>query len=216
MPCSACGQKAHGTGALTSSEQQTVETKVVENKTVIVVEPASPEIVYVPSYSPVVVYGPPVYPYPPIYYPAYSAGAVVASSMISFGVGVAVGAAWGGGGWGWGCGWGNNDIDINVNNNFVRNTNISRNTNVSGNRVSNNKWQHDSRHRGGAPYSNRATADRYGGTARGDSLAVTPVERPVAGREWSGPATGESRHSKCECWCEQRRGRPQRRRRPGR
>ncbi len=64
--------KAQGTGALTSSEQQTVETKVVENKTVIVVEPASPEIVYVPSYSPVVVYGPPVYPYPPIYYPAYT------------------------------------------------------------------------------------------------------------------------------------------------
>jgi hypothetical protein len=163
-------KKAQGTGALASNEQQTVETKVVENKTVIVVEPARTEVVYVPSYSPVVVYGPPIYPYPPIYYPPYPPGAIVATSMISFGVGVAVGAAWGGG-WGWGCGWGGNDIDINVNNNFVRNTNI-RNTNISGNRVgTTNKWQHDARHRGGAPYANRATADRFGGTARGDSLA---------------------------------------------
>ena len=164
-------KKAQGTGALTSNEQQKVETKVVENKTVIVVEPARTEVVYVPTYSPVVVYGPPIYPYPPIYYPPYPTGAIVASSMISFGVGVAVGAAWGGGGWGWGCGWGGNDIDINVNNNFVRNNNI-RNTNVSGNRVGNsNKWQHNAQHRGGAPYANKATADRYGGTARGDSLA---------------------------------------------
>jgi hypothetical protein len=163
-------KKAQGTGALVSNEQQKVETKVVENKTVVIVEQANPQVVYVPSYSPVVVYGPPVYPYPPIYYPYYPPGAVMATSMISFGVGVAMGAAWGGG-WGWGCGWGGNDIDINVNNNFVRNNNI-RNTNVSGNRVGNtNKWQHDSRHRGGAPYSDRATADRFGGTARGDSLS---------------------------------------------
>jgi hypothetical protein len=162
-------QKAQGKGALKSNEQLRVETKVVENKTVIVIEQTSPEVIYVPSYDPVYVYGPPVYPYPAIYYPTYSTGTVVAAAAISFGVGVALGAAWGGG-WGWGCGWGNNDIDINVNNNFNRNTNIS-----GGNRVNNinggNKWQHNPRHRGGAPYPNRGTADRFGGTARGDSLA---------------------------------------------
>ena len=162
-------QKAQGRGALKSNEQLRVETKVVENKTVIVVEQASPEVVYIPSYDPVYVYGEPVYPYPAIYYPTYPTGTVVAATAISFGVGVALGAAWGGG-WGWGCGWGNNDIDINVNNNFNRNTNIS-----GGNRVNNisggNKWQHNPRHRGGAPYPNRGTADRFGGTARGDSLA---------------------------------------------
>jgi hypothetical protein len=165
-------KKAEGTGALTSNEQQKVETQVIENKSVVVIQPASTEVVYVPTYSPVVVYGPPIYPYPPIYYPPYPTGAVIATSMISFGVGIAVGAAWGGGGWGWGCGWGGNDIDINVNNNFVRNNNINRNTNISGNRGgASNKWQHDSGHRGGAPYANKATADRFGGTARGDSLS---------------------------------------------
>jgi hypothetical protein len=160
--------KAQGAGALNSNEQMKVETKVVESKTVIVVEQANPQVVYVPSYNPTVVYGAAVYPYPPIYYP--STGAVIAARAISFGVGVAIGAAWGGGGWGWNTGWGRNDININVNNNFNRNTNIN---NISGNRInnSNRTWQHNPQHRGGAPYANRATAQRYGGTARGDSLA---------------------------------------------
>ncbi len=34
-----------------------------------------------------------------------------------------------------------------------------------------NNWQHNPAHRGGAPYGDRATADRFGGAARGDSLA---------------------------------------------
>jgi hypothetical protein len=190
-------KKAQDQGNLKSSEQQKVETKVVESKQVIVIEQSNPQVVYVPAYDPVVVYGPPVYPYPPIYYPPawyYPAG-----MAISFGVGVMMGAFWSGG-WGWGCGWGsNNDITINRNNNFNRNSNINRPSNPiagggnrgnlgdgnlgSGNRPSNqpagdnragnagNSWQHNPQHRGGAPYRDQATADRFGGTTRGDSLA---------------------------------------------
>ena len=192
-------KKAQDKGNLKSTEQQKVETKVVESKSVIVIEQANPQVVYVPTYDPVVVYGPPVYPYPPIYYPPawyYPAGLA-----ISFGVGVMMGAFWSGG-WGWGCGWGgNNDITINRNNNFNRNSNIGGgNRNNIGNRPANpitgggnrgdigrgnrpstqpagggnrggNTWQHNPQHRGGAPYRDRATADRFGGTSRGDSLA---------------------------------------------
>ena len=105
-------QRMRGTakekGNLKSSEQQKVETKVVESKEVIVIQPANPEVVYVPSYNPTVVYGPPVYPYPPVYYPPPPPpGAYIATAAISFGVGMMVGAAWGGGGWG--CGWGGNN-----------------------------------------------------------------------------------------------------------
>lgn len=115
-------KKAQDTGNLKSTEQQKVETKVIESKTVIVVEQANPQVVYVPSYDPVIVYGPPIYPYPPIYYPPY--GYYAAGMAISFGVGVAMGAFWSGG-WGWGCGWGgNNNVTINRNNNFNRNSNI--------------------------------------------------------------------------------------------
>src|SRR5579862_7700266 len=116
-------KKAQEKGNLKSTEQQKVETKVIENKSVIVVEQPNPQIVYVPTYDPVVVYGPPIYPYPPIYYPP--PGYYAAGMAISFGVGVAMGAFWSGG-WGWGCGWGGNDIDVNVNNNFNRNSNINR------------------------------------------------------------------------------------------
>jgi uncharacterized protein DUF3300 len=165
-------QKAQGTGNLQSTPQQVVETRVVEEKQVIVIEQASPTTVYVPTYNPTVVYGAPVYPYPPIYYPP--AGAYAAGMAVSFGVGVAMGAFWGGGGWGWNAGWGHNDININRNNTFVRNTNVGgayRNTNVAGYRGGGNTWQHNPAHRGGTPYRDSATANRYGGTARGDSLS---------------------------------------------
>ena len=62
-------KKAQDKGTLKTTEQQKVETKVVEKKSVIVIEQANPQVVYVPSYNPVVVYGPAYYPYPPIYYP---------------------------------------------------------------------------------------------------------------------------------------------------
>lgn len=166
-------KKAQEKGNLKSTEQQKVETKTIENKQVIVVQQASPEVVYVPSYNPTVVYGAPAYPYPPVTYPP--PGYYAAGMAISFGIGVAMGAAWGGG-WGWNTGWGgNNNVYINNSNNFVNNSNrnvnrnANRNTNLS-NR-SGNTWQHNPRHRGGTPYPNRNTADRFGGTSRGDSLS---------------------------------------------
>jgi Protein of unknown function (DUF3300) len=160
--------EAQSAGKLKSNEQMKVETKVIESKSVVVIEQANPQVIYVPSYNPTVVWGAPAYPYPPMYYPP--AGYYAAGMAISFGVGIAMGAAWGGG-WGWNTGWGsNNTVIVNRNNNFNSN-NINRNggrTNIG----SGNSWQHNPEHRGGAPYSDRATANKFGGTARGDSLAT--------------------------------------------
>jgi len=175
-------KKAQDSGNLKSTEQQKVETKVIESKSVVVIEQADPQVVYVPSYDPYAVWGAPYYPYPPIYYPP--AGYYAAGLAISFGIGVFMGAFWSGG-WGWGAGWGNNNININNNNNFNRNSNIgggNRNNIGGGNRPSqlpnrgggpggNGSWKHNPQHRGGAPYRDRSTADRFGGTTRGDSLA---------------------------------------------
>ena len=168
--------KAQDKGSLQSNQQQTIQVQTIESKEVIVIQQANPEVVYVPSYDPVYVYGPAVYPYPAIYYPPYYGGAYAAAA-IGWGVGFAMGAFWGGG-WGWGCGWGGGDINVNWNNNFNRNSNFN---NFSGNRIGNGnrvgngnrptQWQHNPSHRGGAPYRDRATADRFGGTSRGDSLA---------------------------------------------
>ena len=163
--------KAKGSGNLKSNEQMKVNTQSVDNKQVIVIEQSNPEVVYVPSYNPTVVYGAPAYPYPSIYYPP--PGYYAAGMAISFGVGMAIGAAWGGGGWCCNSHWGsNNNININNNNTFVNNSNRVNNvSNRSGNRTGNSTWQHNAQHRGGTPYGNKATANRYGGTARGDSLS---------------------------------------------
>ncbi len=153
--------KAKDSGKLTSTDQQKVETKTEESKTVIEIQPASTEVVYVPSYSPSVIWGVGYYPYPPLYYPPYYGGA-----WLGFGVGIAIGIGISGG-WGWGCGWhgGGNTININNNNNYINHNNVRNNSNRSGN----SNWQHNAQQRGGAPYKDKATASKYGGGARGDS-----------------------------------------------
>src|SRR6184192_2900634 len=117
--------KAESKGTLKTSAQQTVQTKTVESgKQVIVVEPSSPDVVYVPSYDPEVVYGPPppAYPYYPYTYPGYYPGMGLAWGAAGFALG-----AWAGGNWG-NCNWGNGDININNKNNFNKNNiaNISK------------------------------------------------------------------------------------------
>ena len=165
-------KKAKDAGNLKSTEQQKVETKVVETKQVIVVEQANPQVIYVPTYNPTVVYGPPVYPYPPIVYPPPPPpGAYVAGMAVAFGVGMAMGAAYHGG-WGYNCGWGgNNNVTVNVNNNFNKNTNVSGGNRVNTSGGGGGSWQHNPQHRGAAPYSDRSTANKYGGTSRGASAS---------------------------------------------
>jgi uncharacterized membrane protein YgcG len=90
--------KAYAAGNLKSSP----EIKIVqESPQTIVIQPANPQIVYVPVYSPTVVYG-----YPVVVY-GYSSSYVATTAVLSFGAGIAVGAMISGGccGWGWGY-WG--------------------------------------------------------------------------------------------------------------
>ncbi len=156
--------KAKQSGKLNSTKEQTVETKIIESKTIVEIQPADPQVIYVPTYEPEYIYGAPAYPYPPMYNPA----GYVATGLVSFGLGVAIGSMWGGccggGGWGWNCGWGGNN-NININNDFSRRYGYNNN---GGNRnnIGNGKWQHDSQFRKSVPYSNRDTAQRYGGGSR--------------------------------------------------
>ena len=96
--------QAQTAGNLKTTSQQTVTTQSQGGQQVIVIQPANPQVVYVPTYNPAVIYGAPYYP------PSYSTGAVVATSLLSFGAGIAVGAMMSGGccGWGyssWNCNW---------------------------------------------------------------------------------------------------------------
>jgi Protein of unknown function (DUF3300) len=93
--------QAKAAGNLKSGSQITV---VQQSPQVIVIQPTNPQIVYVPQYNPTVVYG------TPYVTPGYSTGAVVATTLLAFGVGIAVGAAINNSccGWGysyWNCNW---------------------------------------------------------------------------------------------------------------
>ena len=139
----AAAQKA---GNLKTNEQQ----KVSVEQQKIIIEPAQPQAVYVPTYNPAVVYGPWMYPsYPPYYWPppyGYYGGAVLATG-IAWGVAIGVGSAlWGG------CNWGGGDVNVNVN----KYNNINRN-----NQISNSNWQHNANNRGGAPYRDQASRDKF-------------------------------------------------------
>jgi hypothetical protein len=146
--------KAYAAGNLRSSQQQTVSRE----GTIIIVQPANPQVVYVPVYSPTVVYGRWWYPaYPPVViYPYYSPGAVIAAGVITFGVGIAVASAWNHG-WGY-WNWGHRNVYVNVN----RTVNINRTTTVIHTReIQTTTWRHDPGHRKGVAYRDPGTREKY-------------------------------------------------------
>ena len=86
-------KRAEDAGNLKTTPQQTVTTQ----GSTVIIQPASPTVVYVPAYNPWLVYGGPVYPWPGWYpYPGIWYG----GPYLSFGFGFGIG--WFGGyGWGW-------------------------------------------------------------------------------------------------------------------
>jgi hypothetical protein len=151
--------KAEQAGKLSSTSQQTVTNTTDSGQPVIEIQPANPQVIYLPNYDPAYIWGPPLYyPYASWYYPG---------GYFGFGMGIPIGmyfgGGWGGwGGWGWHPGWGNHSVIVN--NNFIHryNFNSSRGGSLSGR----SNWSHDASHRQGVPYSNSGVSSRYGGGAR--------------------------------------------------
>ena len=86
-------QRAQEAGNLKTTPQQTVTSQ----DSTIIIEPASPEVVYVPEYDPWLVYGGPVEAWPGWYeYPGIWYGGPYLSYGVGFGIGF-----YGGYGWGW-------------------------------------------------------------------------------------------------------------------
>jgi hypothetical protein len=170
--------KAQAAGNLKTTKEQTV---IVEEK-IIKIEPANPQVIYVPTYNPTVVYGAWPYPaYPPY---AYYPPGYVASSMMMFGAGMAMGAAWG-------YAWGNSNWhggDVNINNS--RNTNI--NNNIDRSKYAKQqpsggqgKWQHNAEHRKGVSYRDQGTAQKFNRASTSDSIKSREAfrGRPEQGRQ---------------------------------
>jgi hypothetical protein len=89
--------RAEQAGNLKSTPQQTVTSQ----GSTVVIQPANPEVVYVPAYDPWLAYGGPIGPWPGWYqYPGIWYGGPYLSFGVGFGIGFYSGFGWGWGGWG--------------------------------------------------------------------------------------------------------------------
>ena len=166
-----------------SVQQVTVEaaagsSQPATQQQVIVIQPAQPNTVYVPSYNPTAVYGS-SWPYPsyPPYYPVQPPGYYFGTALAT-GMAFAAGAAVVGGLWGWASpGWGGGYANVNVN----RYNNI----NVNRSQITSNRWG------GGAGSGRPGNFARAPGGPAGPpgrsqvsvpGNAVRPPTRP--GRSW--------------------------------
>jgi len=146
---------AKANGHLASSPQQTVSTETQDGQSAIVIQPANPQVIYVPVYDPAYIWGPPAWGYyPPLFYPAFGFG---------FWPGIDMGfwfGGWGGWGWGgWGWGWGPNWFGRNV---FINNAFCHRyGFHDFHGGFGRTAWAHDPSHRIGVAYPNRQLAGRY-------------------------------------------------------
>jgi len=125
-------RQAEGSGNLKSTPEQVVRTE----QQFIYIEPAQPNVVYVPNYNPTVVFGTWPYPaYPPVYVSPYPLGGALAAG-IAFGVGVGIV----GGLWGWASPrWGYGNVNVNVNR--YNNINVNNIRNNRATAISSGTWQ---------------------------------------------------------------------------
>jgi uncharacterized protein DUF3300 len=159
--------KAQAAGYLKSDKEQTV---IVEEK-IIKIEPADPQVIYVPTYNPTVVYGAWPYPaYPPYsYYPPGYVWATPFAFAAGIGLGMAWGYAWGG------CNWHGGNVDIDIDRNFNSNRNIDRgryaqNLPARDGQRGKGNWQHNPEHRKGVSYRDQGTAQRFNRTSTNDAI----------------------------------------------
>jgi len=171
--------RAQQAGKLGSTPQETVTTTNQGGQPIVEIEPANPDVIYVPVYNPVWVWGPPLwYPYPGWWWPG--PGVMVGGFGFGFGIGINIGgffgAGWGGwGGWGWHPGWGAHTVIVN--NTFIHryNFNTAYMANVHGTAV----WQHNAAFRGGVPYSSARLNEQYRGNVRANVAQPMTQNRPA-------------------------------------
>lgn len=151
-------QRAAANGSLKSTPQQAVATEEGD----VTIEPASPDIVYVPYYVPDTVYAPwPWTDYPPYYFPL-SPDLYYAGAFIGFGVGVVIAAPL----WGWyGWNWPGHGFLVYPHGPHAPGMPLRPGEPTP------RPWQHDPDHRRGVPYRDSATAARY---VRTDAAADRP------------------------------------------
>lgn len=145
-------QELRGKAREQGNLKTTGEQKVIVEDEIIRIEPANPEVVYVPVYDPAYVYGPWWYPaYPPYYWyypPGYYSGA-----YIGFGPGIFFG--FNAFTWAW-FDWPVHRVHIDINRTRRFNHVRGRRDDIG------NVWRHNPQHRRGVAYRDLRTSERFG------------------------------------------------------
>jgi hypothetical protein len=154
---------AKANGKLASSPQQVVTTETDSGQSAIQIEPADPQVIYVPQYDPAYIWGPPVWGYyPSLFYPPFGFG---------FWPGINIGlyfGGWGGwGGWGWGPNWFGHGLFVNAG--FFNHYGFRGGF---GGFQGRGAWAHNPDHRLGVPYSNRQLSQRFGAASRSNAARM--------------------------------------------
>jgi uncharacterized membrane protein YgcG len=172
-------QRAQTAGNLKTTSEQVVTTQ----GSTVIVEPANPEIVYVPAYDPWVVYGYPIAPWPYWYpYPGIWFGGPYLSFGVGFGIGFFGGFGWG---WGhWGCNWHNGYTIYNNNRYYSRSTTF----------YNRNNYYRGGGERGVATNVQRGLTGNRGGGERGEAFN-RPGPTNTEPRGESGNRGGYAEHS---------------------
>ena len=161
-------QRASAQGALQSTPQQTVTT----DQNDITIEPASPDVVYVPYYVPAI-YGPWPWPYYPPYDFGLPPGVYIGDALIGFGIGIGFFESWG---W-YGCDWRGHGITAYPP--YPRQPGKPpRPYRRPDPRLPGQPWQHNPQHRDGVPYRDAATAARYLGAQASGQRAFRGYPAP--------------------------------------
>ena len=198
--------RAEADGRLQSSPQENVNTETQNGQQAITIQPADPNVIYVPQYDPNYIWGPPAYGYyPPLYYPAYGFGWCPG---VDLGFWFGPWGGWGFGGWGlgFGWGWGFNWFGggLFVNGGFFNHFGY-RGFGGYGHGFyggGGGLWAHDAGHRMGVGYPNAALNNRFGAASMAGRMAAGRAAvasgRATPGGGWSrfgSPGTAGARNS---------------------
>jgi hypothetical protein len=181
-------RRARDNGKLASTPEQTV-TVAEDAQAPIAIQPANPQVIYVPSYNPAYVWGTPAYgAYPALGYPSPGFGfgfnpavllSTIFTGLLNFGP------------WGWGLNWLTHALFLN--NLFFGHFGFGGGFGGGGFGV----WAHNPGHRLGVAYPNRVVSARFAGRSgggftggrsyssrsyAGNSHAYAPAARMTASR----------------------------------
>ena len=180
--------RAQQTGQLRSTPQQAVTTQYEDGQSAVQIQPADPQVIYVPMYQPAAIWGPPVYgAYPSLWYPPAWGGYGGYGGYdegIGFSPGTFLGSLFSGllnyGPWGWGVNWASRALFLipqffehffgdwwGGHGYGIYGGGFYHGGFIAGRPL----WIHEGFHRMGVPYANHAVAARFGGRVGGPTFS---------------------------------------------